>query len=145
MDKAAYNPGEVAVLTIEGLDSKGNRVFGPGGDANTDAAATANRSNALGTGVSIAGSYLTPVTAAAAADVFVNGVATYRFVVGATAGSFSVAVNLPAVTTGTAQTVAYKINSDGSVSNADVLKSIVALIASINKQIQALQKLILKR
>ena len=32
-----------------------------------------------------------------------------------------------------------------SVSNADVLKSIVALIASINKQIQALQKLILAR
>jgi len=32
-----------------------------------------------------------------------------------------------------------------AVSNADVLKSIVALIASINKQIQALQKLILKR
>ena len=31
------------------------------------------------------------------------------------------------------------------VTNADVLKSIVALIASINKQIQALQKLILKR
>jgi len=31
------------------------------------------------------------------------------------------------------------------VSNADVLKSIVALIASINKQIQALQKLILAR
>jgi hypothetical protein len=32
-----------------------------------------------------------------------------------------------------------------AVTNADVLKSIVALIASINKQIQALQKLILKR
>ena len=32
-----------------------------------------------------------------------------------------------------------------AVSNADVLKSIVALIASINKQIQALQKLILRR
>ena len=31
------------------------------------------------------------------------------------------------------------------VTNADVLKSIVALIASINKQIQALQKLILAR
>jgi hypothetical protein len=145
MDKAAYNPGEVAVLTVEGLDSKGNRVFGPAADDNAATAAEAERSNALGTGVSIAGSYLTPVTAALAADVFVNGLATYRFVVGATAGSFSVAVNLPAVTTGTAQTVAYKINSDGSVSNADVLKSIVALIASINKQIQALQKLILKR
>jgi len=35
--------------------------------------------------------------------------------------------------------------SAASVTNADVLKSIVALIASINKQIQALQKLILKR
>jgi hypothetical protein len=34
---------------------------------------------------------------------------------------------------------------DGAVSNAEVLKSIVALIASINKQIAALQKLILKR
>jgi hypothetical protein len=35
--------------------------------------------------------------------------------------------------------------STASVSNAEVLKSIVALIASINKQIQALQKLILRR
>jgi hypothetical protein len=34
---------------------------------------------------------------------------------------------------------------DSAVSNAEVLKSIVALIASINKQIAALQKLILKR
>jgi len=145
LDKAAYNPGEVATLTIEGLDSKGNRVFGPAADAVGDTAADADRSNALGTGVSIAGSYMTAVTAAAAADVFVNGVATYRFVVGATAGTYSLAVNLPAVTTDTAKTVTYKINSDGSVSNADVLKSIVALIASINKQIQALQKLVLRR
>jgi tRNA U34 5-carboxymethylaminomethyl modifying enzyme MnmG/GidA len=35
--------------------------------------------------------------------------------------------------------------SVAGVSNAEVLKSIVALIASINKQIQALQKLILQR
>jgi hypothetical protein len=40
----------------------------------------------------------------------------------------------------------YTIKSSGTtVTNAEVLKSIVALIASINKQIQALQKLILKR
>jgi len=40
----------------------------------------------------------------------------------------------------------YKIAlTTAAVSNADVLKSIVALIASINKQIAALQKLILKR
>ena len=36
-------------------------------------------------------------------------------------------------------------SSSSTVTNAEVLKSIVALIASINKQIQALQKLILKR
>jgi hypothetical protein len=36
-------------------------------------------------------------------------------------------------------------NATATVTNADVLKSIVSLIASINKQIQALQKLILKR
>jgi hypothetical protein len=46
---------------------------------------------------------------------------------------------------GTDQVVSYKVAGTGAVSNADVLKSIVALIASINKQIQALQKLILKR
>ena len=43
-------------------------------------------------------------------------------------------------------TPTYKVSTGGdTTSNADVLKSIVALIASINKQIQALQKLILKR
>jgi hypothetical protein len=53
------------------------------------------------------------------------------------------------MTTATAQSAvvgALPIKSASTVvSNADVLKSIVALIASINKQIQALQKLILKR
>jgi hypothetical protein len=33
----------------------------------------------------------------------------------------------------------------GGVSNADVLKAIVSLIASINKQIAALQKALLKK
>jgi hypothetical protein len=43
-------------------------------------------------------------------------------------------------------TPTYKISTGGdTTTNAEVLKSIVALIASINKQIQALQKLILKR
>jgi hypothetical protein len=35
--------------------------------------------------------------------------------------------------------------SSSAVSNADVLKAIVSLIASINKQIAALQKAILKK
>jgi hypothetical protein len=50
-----------------------------------------------------------------------------------------------AVDGGSNASASYEIASTGAVSNADVLKSIVSLIASINKQIQALQKLILKR
>jgi glutaredoxin 2 len=47
---------------------------------------------------------------------------------------------------GAAQTVAYKVaNSSVDTSFEEVLQAVVALIASINKQIQALQKLILKR
>jgi hypothetical protein len=43
---------------------------------------------------------------------------------------------------GANQTVAYKIvaPSTGAVTNAEVLAAIVKLIASINKQIRALQK-----
>ncbi len=44
------------------------------------------------------------------------------------------------------KTVSYKIAAtSGAVSNADVLKAIVSLIASINKQIAALQKALLRR
>ena len=42
---------------------------------------------------------------------------------------------------GAAQTVAYSISSGGTSLN-DVLKGIVSLIASINKQIAALAKLV---
>jgi len=37
------------------------------------------------------------------------------------------------------------VDGGADVSFTEVLKSVIALIASINKQIQALQKLILKR
>jgi conjugal transfer/entry exclusion protein len=55
-------------------------------------------------------------------------------------------VDLPAyVATDSAKTVAYSVvDPSGAVSNAEVLKAIVALIAQINKQIIELQKLILK-
>jgi hypothetical protein len=66
-----------------------------------------------------------------------------------TAGSYNALVDYPtlvAAESATIQTIGYKVSTGGSsVTNEDVLKSIVALIASINKQIQALQKLILKR
>ena len=132
LDKAVYAPGDIATLTISAKDSKAFMV----GDART-----------VGTGVAIAGSNLTAVTAPLAADTFAQGVKTYKFIVGATEGSYQLAVDLPAyAATDAAKAVAYSIKSSSTaVSNADVLKSIVALIASINKQIQALQALILKK
>ena len=82
------------------------------------------------------------VVGAKAADLFTGGVRTYK-AQATTAGTFNAVVSIAGGTTKSA-TAAYKV-SGGDASNADVLKSIVALIASINKQIQALQKLILKR
>ena len=53
-------------------------------------------------------------------------------------------VSLPAIDD--AVTVPYSIKgSSTAVTNADVLKAIVSLIASINKQIAALQKALLKK
>jgi hypothetical protein len=141
LDKASYVPGDIATLTITAKDSSGRLT---------------NDAAVLGSGTTTqapvtSGSNMTAVTAAASTDTFSSGVKTYRFVVGATTGSYNMIVDLPywnaTSTVGqTAVTVAYKIaSSTTEVSNAEVLKSIVALIASINKQIQALQKLILKR
>jgi hypothetical protein len=80
------------------------------------------------------------------------GVKTYTLTVGLatgiTAGTYSTIIDFTGLTAvaATKQTPAIKITTGGdTTTNADVLKSIVALIASINKQIQALQKLILKR
>jgi hypothetical protein len=65
-----------------------------------------------------------------------------------TAGTYTGIVDFTGLTAVAAvkSTPTYKLSTGGdTTTNADVLKSIVALIASINKQIQALQKLILKR
>jgi len=146
LDKASYVPGDIATLTISGTDSKGFVA--------NDVALISSGSAAEQ--VSLAGSNLSVIGAINDARTFGsgNGTTTYKFVVGSTEGSYQLVVDLPLILTATnkavygaaSQTVAYKIAaSTATVSNADVLKSIVALIASINKQIQALQKLILKR
>ena len=92
---------------------------------------------------------MTAVTAPSSTDLFVGGVKTYKFIVGSTEGSYQMQVDLPkfnsSATPQAAVTVAYKIAGTGAVSNADVLKAIVSLIASINKQIAALQKALLKK
>jgi hypothetical protein len=143
LDKASYVPGDIATLTVTGKGSKGetpNDAFVIGSGSATEAMA-------------LAGSQLTLV-GAVGTDKLTSGSKTYKFVVGSTEGSYNMVVDIPLILTSSnktlygaaTQTVAYKVASGTTaVSNADVLKSIVALIASINKQIQALQKLILKR
>jgi len=138
MDKVTYSPGEIATLTLSALDRNAAIV----GDTATVGAAFDQ--------ISIPG--MTIIGAAiSSADKFTTGVKTYKYRVDQAEGAF---VGQAQVTVGSsassaekvAKTVQYTIKASGStVTNAEVLKSIVALIASINKQIQALQKLILAR
>jgi hypothetical protein len=135
-DKASYVQGEIATLTVKFLDSKGFAANNVAGAAGTWVGSTP---------------MLTPISATGAAPVLDNnGTKTYTYSVGGstaiTAGSYVSVIDFASLTAGTKQTPSYKVSTGGdSTTNADVLKSIVALIASINKQIQALQKLILKR
>ena len=140
LDKASYVPGDIATLTISAKDGYGNAV--------SDTAVLG--SDTAGQRVSVAGSNMTAVVAPTNADTFSNGSASYKFVVGSTEGAYNLIVDLAKYNTSaysqSAVTVAYKIAaSSTAVSNADVLKAIVSLIASINKQIAALQKALLKR
>jgi len=141
LDKASYVPGDIATLTITAKTSTGKAPY--------SAATTGTATTAVGV---TQGSQMTAVTAIAVTDTFGNtGVKTYKFVVGSTEGSYNMIVDLPkwsvaAGYSGVAQTVKYSVASGtATVTNAQVLQSIVALIASINKQIQALQALILKK
>jgi hypothetical protein len=132
LDKASYSPGEIATLTVTGKDSKGFEV---------------NAIDTLGTLEQSFGG-MTFVTAPSTADKFDSAIGskTYTLAVGTSEGAFVGTFKITGSTDTAAKTVQYVVKSSTtSVSNADVLKSIVALIASINKQIQALQKLILKR
>jgi hypothetical protein len=135
-DKATYKQGDIAKLTVQFLDSKGNK-------SNTVAAPGAST---LTLPMLTSVDYASSATAVTKAD----GSVTYSFTVGTTgtftAGTYTGVVNFSSLTAQVPATVTYTVTSGGdTTSNADILKSIVALIASINKQIQALQKLILKR
>lgn len=144
-DKASYVQGDIAKLTIQFKDIKGN---------NAPSSGAATKGTVTGTTATITAPMMTLVgTLTNNTAVDVNGAIVYTYTVGTTGtfteGSYNSIVDFPALsgTTGSVQTASYKVASSATpgVSNADVLKSIVSLIASINKQIQALQKLILKR
>jgi len=153
-DKVSYTPGSIATLTITFRDRDGDLANGYDTWAGGAGGVVTITGGPSATAVAI------PTTSDKAdSGTGLQGIKTYQFIVGSTEGDFQAIVSVPDMTAGLAtsirsggnssqtnQTVAYSVKaSTSSVSNADVLKSIVALIASINKQIQALQKLILKR
>ena len=136
MNKASYSPGEIAKVSVSFFDSKGN-------PANDDY--DWNDSIVAGS-VSTGGG--TFVTSAADTDTSTLGVKEYSIVTTQTPGNYQAIVTIPTLNgiAGETQTVSYTVATPaGTVGLADVLKSMVTLIASINKQIQALQKLILRR
>jgi hypothetical protein len=137
-DKASYVQGEIATLTVKFLDSKGN---------------AANSTSGTGTWTSVT-PMLTAISATgAAAGLGLTGTKTYTYTAGIasgiTTGTYVSIIDFTTLTgaeTAVKATPSYKITaSNTDVAFTEVLKSVVALIASINKQIQALQKLILKR
>jgi hypothetical protein len=137
-DKAVYTQGSIATLTVKFLDSKGN---------------TANSVASPGA-VTIVAPFLTAISATGAGTMLTDadGVKTYTWTVGTTggmtAGSYTTIIDFTGLTAvaATKATPSYTLTTGSTdVSFTSVLKSVVALIASINKQIQALQKLILKR
>jgi trimeric autotransporter adhesin len=132
-DKATYSPGEIATLTISAKDEKGGIVS----DTTTVGSAIVNLAMP---GMTLIGA------AATSSDVFTSGVKTYKFRVDQAEGSFVGQAQVTAATDLAVKTVSYTVKStSNAVSNADVLKAIVSLIASINKQIAALQKALLRR
>jgi hypothetical protein len=138
-DKASYVQGEIATLTVQFKDVAGN-------------AAASSTTGATAATISAPQMTIT-ATPGASKNANASGQVVHTFTVGTASGvingSYNALVDYPTLTgasTATVQSVAYKVSTGSNeVSNAEVLKSIVALIASINKQIQALQKLILKR
>jgi len=124
-DKTSYAPGEIATMTVTAKDSKGNPV--------------ADGSLATGISFTAPSGFTVTGTACDAAKAFSGGSFTCKLAAGNTAGSYAYSFD---ISTGTAQSPAIgsvNITSSG-VSNAEVLAAIVKLIASINKQIRALQK-----
>ena len=137
-DKATYVQGDLATLTVTFKDSKGN---------------AANSVTTPGP-LLINVPFMTAVSATGSATMLTNaaGVKTYTFTVGTTsgmtAGTYTSIIDFTSLTAAAATkaTPTYKLTTGSTdVAFSEILKSVVALIASINKQIQALQKLILKR
>ena len=166
LDKSSYNQGDIATLTVNFLDSKGNpaasdsalyTVSGSAAPYLWNASIATPMLSSIGSTGSFSSSTATLVSTYPTTEAYygayvgvvpdTTGSITIKYTVGATgtfsAGNYNTVVDFPSVDTvgGSAQTVAYTVGSQGTSLN-DVLKGIVSLIASINKQIAALAKLV---
>ena len=145
LDKAKYAPGDIATLSVTFKDSTGALASDETG---TIAAAADSSAPSIYAGNALlltGGSSAT--TAGSKTDSTTKGVATYTFIVGNTSGTYALNVDfshVDAISGQSAVQVPFTI-ADGSTSLNDVLKGIVSLIASINKQIAALAKLVTKK
>jgi len=142
-DKTTYTPGSIATLTITFKDRDGDLANGYDTWAASNVVTITGGPSATAVAIPVVGDKADSGSGLA-------GIKTYQFVVGSTEGDFQAVVSVPDVnsrnSSQTNQTVAYTVKASSSaVSNADVLKAIVSLIASINKQIAALQKALLKK
>jgi hypothetical protein len=155
LDKASYVQGEIATMTVTFKDALGNLANSlqavdtssgtPSNNPATDAVISAPMLTRVGSA-----SLFEYNTTTSTAGIFLSAAGTkkYTFTVGTstglTEGAYNAVVSFPSVDAATS--VAYKVTTGSTgVSNADVLKAIVSLIASINKQIAALQKALLRR
>jgi len=142
-DKSSYKPGDIATLAVTFKDSKGNLA----NDVDTLTAWTAANTATAST----AG--LTVLSGPTVTDSLSNGVIKYTYSVGTTTGTFTNPVTFPYIDaqakaaglTASGPVAVTLTIADGSTSLNDVLKGIVSLIASINKQIAALAKLVTKK
>jgi hypothetical protein len=144
LDKSKYAPGDIATLTVTFKDSTGALA------ADETATTSVGRGIVNGTtapSVAPGSTVWTAISGPSATDVTQNGVISYKYSVGTTSGTYNAVVDFPWVDAnmgGAAQSATFTI-ADGSTSLNDVLKGIVSLIASINKQIAALAKLVTKK
>jgi hypothetical protein len=142
-DKASYVQGELATLTVTFKDSTGAlansyQIVETGTYPETDATISAPMMVQVG-GISSSAGNRKPNKDGQLKFTFTVGTST-----GLTDGSYNAVVSFPTVDS--AVSASYKVTTGSTgVSNADVLKAIVSLIASINKQIAALQKALLKK
>jgi len=138
-DKTTYAPGDIISVTISGFDVTGavaNDRHYVGGGTGTSA------KNVLASGA-----FASAVDSPTDFDALTDGKITYRNIAVQTEGTYNITVSVPSNDSGQASvTVPVTIKSaSASVTNAEVLAAIVKLIASINKQITALQKLLTKK